>query len=332
MFSDILAATDLVQVADPVVAAAARLAEQFRVKLHILHVLESGDTQNRRKVRHYITGQDMETNEAYEKQVADEIRAVYSPIVHSSVGGDIRVVPGFPWEEILSWSRLLASGLIVMGPHSARAAEKGVIRVAGKIGSTVEGVVTRENCPVVIVNPLVQLEAAEFRCILVGVDFSVSCECALSFAVQLARRFQGRVVVFHMIPVPPWPKYSRENYEADLAATRQRLTEFCEPFFDGLPHEYAIWGGGLPHQEILSCAAKTQADLIVLGSHTKESQGKWYAGSVVERTSFRAACPVAVITDPKALMPWDGEKRPDPEIDREKDRNIHVFNKGQQTP
>ena len=328
MFSDILAATDLVQVVDPVVAAATRLAEQFRVKLHILHVLESGDTQNRRKVRHFITGQDIETSEAYEKQVADEIRAVYATVVHPSVGGDIRVVPGFPWEEILSWSRLLESGLIVMGPHSARAAEKGLVRVAGKIGSTVEGVVTRENCPVIIINSMVQLEAAEFRRILVGVDFSVSCECALSFAVQLAQRFHGRIVVFHMIPVSPYPKYFRENYEADLAATRQRLTDFCEPFFNGLPHEYAIWGGALPHQEILSCATKEQADLIVMGSHTKESQGKWYVGSVVERTSFRAACPVAVITDPRALMPWDGENRPGNEIGREKDRNIHVFNKG----
>lgn len=327
MFTDILAATDLVRTADPVVEAAAKLAGQFQAKLHILHVLESSNAQNRRKVRHFFTGDEIQTSDAYEKQVTDEIHAVYSPVVHSSVDGDIRVVTGFPWEEILRWSRQLKPGLIVLGPHSARASEKGVIRVAGKIGSTVEGVVTRENCPVMIVNPAVQLNTTEFKRIVVGVDFSVSCECALAFAVQLARKFDGRIFPFHMVPVPPYPKYSRENYEADLAAANQRLTDFCRPFFDGLPHEYMVWGGALPHQEILSCAAKNQADLIVMGSHTKESQGKWYSGSVVERTGFRAVCPVVVVTDPKALLPWDGGALPDEAIGKEKDRIIHVFTK-----
>ncbi len=327
MFSDILAATDLVRTADPVVTAAIRLADRFRARLHILHVLESGDTQDRRRIRHFITGRNMETSDAYEKLVMDEIHALYSPMIPSSVEGDIRVVPGFPWEEILRWSRLLASGLIVMGPHSARAAEKGVIRVAGKIGSTVEGVVTRENCPVMIINERVQPGTLEFRQILAGVDFSVSCECALSFAGQMARRFDGRVVAFHMIPVPPYPKYSRENYEADLAAAGKRLKNFCEPFLHDLPHDYELWGGALPHQEILSCAEQNRADLIVMGSHTKENRGKWYAGSVVERTGFRSSCPVAVVTDPGALMPWDGEDLPDKAIGLEKDRMIHVFNK-----
>ncbi|PIP38538.1 MAG: universal stress protein UspA [Desulfobacterales bacterium CG23_combo_of_CG06-09_8_20_14_all_51_8] len=327
MFTDILAATDLVRVSDNGVVAAAKLAENFHAKLHILHVLESSEARNRRKVRHFVTGEEIITSDAYEKQVADEIHAVYSPIVHSSVDGDIRVVAGFPWEEILRWSRRLKPGLIVMGPHSGRAAEKGVIRVAGKIGSTVEGVVTRENCPVMIINPAVQVKTAGFKRIIVGVDFSVSCECALAFAGQLAEKSDGRLFPFHMIPVPPYPKYSRENYETDLAAAKQRLTDFCGPFLGDLPHEYIVWGGALPHLEILSCAEKNQADLIVMGSHTKETQGKWYSGSVVERTGFRAACPVVVVTDPNALVPWDGDGLPDSAIGREKDRMIHVFTK-----
>src|SRR6056297_3490114 len=182
MFTDILVATDLVRVSDNGVIAAAKLAEQFGAKLHILHVLESSDARNRRKVRHFITGEAISTSEAYEKQVQDEIHTIYSQIVPSPVEADIRVVPGFPWEEILRWSRELNAGLIVMGPHSARAEEKGVVRVAGKIGSTVEGVVTREDCPVMIIKPSVELESVEFKRIVVGVDFSVSCECALAFA------------------------------------------------------------------------------------------------------------------------------------------------------
>ncbi|MCP3895391.1 MAG: universal stress protein [Bacteroides sp.] len=47
-------------------------------------------------------------------------------------------------------------------------------------------------------------------------------------------------------------------------------------------------------------------DLIVIGSHTKEKSGKWYAGSAVERVSLRSICPVIVVTDPKALLSMDG--------------------------
>lgn len=324
MFTDILAATDLVRVSDNVVVAASKLAEQFCAKLHILHVLESSDAHNRRKVRHYKTGEEINTSDDYEKQVQDEIHEVYSRILNSSVEGVIRVVPGFPWEEILRWSRDLSPGLILMGPHSARAEEKGVTRVAGKIGSTVEGVVTRENCPVMIVNQELELNTAEFKRILVGIDFSVSCECALAFAVQLAKKYNGRIFLFHMIPVPPYPKYSKENYESDLSAAKKRLAEFAASFLEGVDHEFLVHGGGLPHREMISCAEKNQADLIVMGSHTKEKQGKWYAGSVVERTAYRASCPVVVVTDPNALIPWESSDLPESEIGKEKDRRIHV--------
>lgn len=324
MFTDIVAATDLVRVADHVVVGAAEIARRFGAKLHILHVLESGDIRNRRRVRHFLTGEEIDTGEVYEKQVQDELQTLYSGILDSSVDGDIRVAPGFPWEEILRWSRQLDAGLIVLGPHSGRAAEKGVIRVAGKIGSTVEGVIMRENCPVMIINPAVNTAVGAFKRIVAGIDFSVSCECALAFAVRLARKFDGRVYVTHMIPVPPYPKYSRKDYGADAAAVKKRMLDFCGSFLNNVDHEYVVRAGALPHQEIIACAAENRADLIVMGSHTKERQGKWYAGSAVERTGYRAPCPVAVVTDPAALIPWDGADLPEA-IGGKKDRVIHIF-------
>jgi nucleotide-binding universal stress UspA family protein len=54
--------------------------------------------------------------------------------------------------------------------------------------------------------------------------------------------------------------------------------------------------------EIIKCAGKKDADLIVMGSHTEENAGKWYVGSAVERVSYRSNCPVVVITDPNVLL------------------------------
>ena len=211
MFTNILAAIDRVTVVDTLVLTAARIAKQNNGKLHIIHVLESASTQNRQLTKHFKTGEEIVTGAAYEKAVTEEIKTVYADILKSCGNYEIRVSPGFPWEEILRWARQIGTDLIVLGPHSTRAEEEGVVRVVGKIGSTVEGVIMRENCPVMIVNPSIQKEGLAFKRILVGIDFSKSCECALCLAVELSRKYGSTLFPFHMIPVPPIPKYSKTD-------------------------------------------------------------------------------------------------------------------------
>ncbi|MGD9246238.1 MAG: universal stress protein, partial [Desulfobacterales bacterium] len=158
MFTNVLAAIDRVTVCDALVMAAARIAEQNRAKLHIIHVLESSSRDNRHLIKHFKTGEERVTDSAYEKSVTEEINKVYAEVLKPCRSYELRVTPGFPWEEILRWSRQIRTDLIVLGPHSTGAEEKGVVRVVGKIGSTVEGVIMRENCPVMIVNPSIQKE------------------------------------------------------------------------------------------------------------------------------------------------------------------------------
>jgi nucleotide-binding universal stress UspA family protein len=227
----------------------------------------------------------------------------------------------------LRWSRQVSTDLIVLGPHSTRAEEKGVVRVVGKIGSTVEGVIMRENCPVMIVNPSIQKQGLTFKRILVGIDFSRSCECALCFAVKLGQEYGSKLFPFHMIPVPPLPKYSKADYEADREAGKQRLQEFCHDFLQGTDHEYSVRGGALPHLEILKYAEKKDVDLIAMGSHTKEKAGKWYAGSVVERVGFRSKCASVVVTDPEVLLPWENSLTEKIHTETDTDRLIRVFSK-----
>jgi nucleotide-binding universal stress UspA family protein len=325
MFKNILAATDMVTVCDSQVLAAAQIAKQNHAKLHILHVLESASAKDRHLVKHFNTGEEIATNANYEKSVKEEINKVYVEVLKPFINYEIRVTPGFPWEEILKWTRGTGTDLIVLGPHSTKAEEKGVVRVVGKIGSTVEKVIMHENCPVIIVNPSIQRERLKFKRILVSIDFSKSCECALCFAVKLARKYGSKLFLFHMLPVPPVPKYSRAQYEVDTDTTKKRLKEFCHEFLEETDHEYIVWGGALPHLEIVKCAEKKDADLIAMGSHTKEKAGKWYAGSVVERVSFRSKCAVVVVTDPEVLLKWEDSLTIKIEAKNDSDRSIRVF-------
>ena len=325
MFKTILAATDYVTERDPLVETAARLAAANHGRLFILHVLESASTKNRRWVKHYATGKELQCDKDYEDDIQQQLLAAHQEAINTAPESIIRVATGYPWEEILRWAHQENADLIIVGPHSGRALQKGVVRVVGKVGSTVEGVIRREKCPVMIVNPHQSNITFPFTRILVGIDFSATCECALCFAGQLARLTGAKVYAYHMIPIPPYPKYTRSDYQADQASSRERLLYFCREYLEGADWTCQVKGGVQPHKELLHFAKKIFADLIVLGSHTRQSRGKWYPGSAVERVSYRSSCPVMVINDPQALSPWHGMPvSPGKEKDS-KNRYIRVF-------
>jgi nucleotide-binding universal stress UspA family protein len=325
MFKTILAATDHITTNDPSVEAAALLAAENNSRLVILHVLESASTKNRRWVKHFETGKNIHCDTAYETLVTLQLEITHEKAMRHAQTAKIRVATGYPWEEILRQARSAGADLIVMGPHSGRAIQKGVVRVAGRVGSTVQGVITREKCPVMIVNPRLARQIYRFSRILVGIDFSAACECALCFTGQLAKFYDAKVFAFHMIPVPPYPKYTSTDYAADRTAAGERLKYFCREYLAKTDWTYHIHPGALPHQELLGCAEKVEADLIVLGSHTRQSQGKWYPGSAVERVSYRSNCPVMVINDPEALQPWQKMRASVSGQSRSTDHRIHLY-------
>ncbi len=322
MVNRILAATDILTTGDAAVITAARMARQQGARLFLLHVMESASTENRRLIRHFETGVERVADADYEHSVRHALETAHRDAL-SAIPHEVRVTAGYPWEEILRWANAIDTDLIVLGPHSTRAAEKGVVRVAGRVGSTVENVVTRETCPVMVVNRPADKDQLLFRQVLVAVDFSRSCECAVCFAAKLATHYRSRLLALHMIPVPPAPKYTRADFTADAVHAKKRLESFYEAYLDGIDHHFLIRAGAMPHLEILACALEKNADLIIMGSHTKETSGKWYPGSAVERVAYRADCPVMVVTDPGALTRWDLTITPD---DGEgKDRLIRVF-------
>lgn len=326
MFKRIVAATDSITLSHAPVLTAIDLRIKTGADLYILHVLEPGSQHNRRKVRHFETNEEITADRGYHDHVAGRLSRTYAQVTGPDAKIRYETRTGFPWKEIIRLARKIKADLIIMGPHSERMEQKDVLRAAGKIGSTVQGVVTREKCPVMVVNKQVSKQMLEFKNILVGVDFSLSCECALCFAGQISRWFGSKIFSFFMLPVPPWPKFKKNEYLSNREIFLSRLVKFCGFYLEDIDHEYMIQSGVLPHQEILKCTEKVKADLILLGSHTKKKKGKWYAGSVVEKTSIHADCPVIAINDPQALRPWK-DARVSTEMQSLKMRSIHMYKK-----
>ncbi len=329
MFKTIIAATDMVSEVDAPVLAAIELCGKYHSDLNILHILESASIQNRQIVRHFKTDKDLLVNPSYVHDVETRIEQTYKRFLSGLKKVQIMVQAGYPWEEILRVSQYGDTDLIVMGPHSMRAKEKGIARFSQEIGSTVQEVIAREDCPVMIVNSKGLKKQLEFKNIIVGIDFSVPSECALCFSARVARNFASRIYPFFMIPIPPYPKFTKAQYESNRKTQMEKLKNFCEFYLDGIGHEYVVQSGVFPHQEIGKYARKIHADLVMLGSHTKIKAGKWYAGSVVEQASVKACCPVIVVNDLEALHPWEDLKLLKQDAPFAECRNIHLFDEPQ---
>lgn len=166
MFKKVFVSTDMLEVCDPAVLAALEIAKQNNGALYILHVLESTSTIYRYFVRHFKTGEEIVSNKEYEEAVKKEIEKKCADALKTYGNYEIRVTTGFPWEEILKWARQERVDLIVLGPHAGRAEEKGVVRTTGAVGSTVEGVIMRERCPVMIVNRAMPQKILKFKKVL----------------------------------------------------------------------------------------------------------------------------------------------------------------------
>jgi nucleotide-binding universal stress UspA family protein len=306
MFKNILAATDKITLQDQLVSIAAQIAEKNNAKMHIIHALDVERSKKLDDSRHHSSAKKAPTRTSYEEVSAqNQMIEIYADGLWDKGDYEIKVVTGFPWPEIVSYAGEIEADLVIIGPHSIKAPEKGGVMAKAKIGTTAESVIKRVHCPVMVVNNKNTIARFSFQRILVCIDFSKSCECALAFAAKLSKTYGAKLSVFHMVPIPPHPEYSQDNYQADVEASDRKLASLCERFAEDADYDYFVSGGAHPHLEILKRADKQAADVILMGSHTKSKHGQWYPGSAVEKVSSQSRCPVIVFSDPASLRPWD---------------------------
>ena len=136
--------------------------------------------------------------------------------------------------------------------------------------------------------------------ILVPADFSDDAEQALDYAIQLAKAFQARLSILHVIHLTPMAMgdigaASLVPYLEDMEAdAQQRLHAMMDRVNqEGLEGETVIVQG-VPAQHIVEMAGNKSIDLIVMGTHGRTGLTHALIGSVAERVVRLAPCPVLV--------------------------------------
>ncbi|MHB2020070.1 MAG: universal stress protein [Candidatus Xenobia bacterium] len=139
------------------------------------------------------------------------------------------------------------------------------------------------------------------RHLLIPIDLSENSQAAVEAAIKLATPDS----VLHLLHVVEMPYPTTAAYVPGVAfgAECQRMHDLGREHLEsmaqavdqaGLRYERTLVTG-TPVDEILTCAVKLPADLIVMATHARKGLEHFLLGSTTEAVIRRAPCPVLAV-------------------------------------
>jgi len=163
----------------------------------------------------------------------------------------------------------------------------------------------------------------QIKKILYATDLSKNSSYAFLFATDMARRYDARIVILHVIePIPLYAEaytgitaeMERKQQEETVEDLNKHLQGFCKkaeaqigPPCGELVSKILVRRGH-PPEEILNAANEEACDVIVVGTHGKGFLAHTFLGSVSNAVLHRTRKPVFIIPLPseKVSIEWDG--------------------------
>lgn len=144
-----------------------------------------------------------------------------------------------------------------------------------------------------------------FPTILFATDFSEISEHAFDYALSMARKFDSRLIVMHIINEPVdlrgfyVPHISFDSLEQEIAEAAEKMMEkFCSGKLQGISSHETVIATGIPYEEILKKIEEDKVSLVVMGTHGRAGIDHLLFGSTAERVVRRARCAVMTVRPP----------------------------------
>jgi nucleotide-binding universal stress UspA family protein len=144
----------------------------------------------------------------------------------------------------------------------------------------------------------------EIETIIVGIDFSEGSRNAFRHAAALARRFEARLVMVHVIDEHDLRLIAETRGEevADVLQrlrreAGQRLSEFVSASGETGIQTESLVTSGLPYHQLSLKARELAADLIVVGGvgTSRDRMAEIFFGSTAEKVVRLMPCPVLCV-------------------------------------
>lgn len=138
--------------------------------------------------------------------------------------------------------------------------------------------------------------------ILVPVDGSISAWKALDYASEIAKKFDGELVIVHIVQMPPTISLISVPFDTAMSAGdafdefAEKLTKDVDSKLTNQNVRYSVkMEIGHPSQKILEVAEREDCDSIVLGSRGLSGVKEFFLGSVSAKVSEYAKIPVMIV-------------------------------------
>jgi len=141
--------------------------------------------------------------------------------------------------------------------------------------------------------------------ILCPLDFSEFSTKAFDYARSLARHYQAKLFLEHVLepilaayPFYACPEVAKDLFQDLRAHAEQQLQEFVRSHArNGIELESVVREGTVTDQ-VLAFAEAHAVDLIVMGTHGQQGFDHLLLGSVTEKVLRKARCPVLAVSKP----------------------------------
>ena len=138
--------------------------------------------------------------------------------------------------------------------------------------------------------------------ILFATDFSGPSELACKYAVTLAKQFDAKILVVHVInelefPIHGlFPDHYVESFKKEMAeASEKMMADYCSRNIKDFENYESVIVTGIPFKKIIQKAETEHASLIVVGTHGRTGLEHVVMGSTAEKIVQHACCPVLSI-------------------------------------
>ena len=292
---NILVPLDGSKLSETVLPLASLLAQQNQAKLILFHVIEQNppDTVHG---DHHLT--DQQEASSYLEKVRKTLPAELTVELHVHTSAE-KYVAG----SIVEHSKELEVDLIAMCAHGQSGLQK---RIFGNIA---QEVLNLGDVPVLLLSPEKELmaESCTCQCILVPLDGDPDHEAGLEMAVELSQSCHASlhlVMVVHELSTLPGeqaasavllPSATSALLEIGCEEGEMYLTELMGRLLDKQIQVTGEVQRGDPARQIVRAAKEFQADMIVLGTHSKTAMNAFWSGSVTPKIATQTHLPLLLV-------------------------------------
>ena len=283
----ILCPTDFSEFSDMAFRYALSIAQHYRGKLFVQHVVESWQHPEAAFVPgHYY----LEFQSRLLHKGEDEVQRFVKHHASNGIQPEPVIEQGIAADSILALAEAQKVDLIVMGTHGRRGFDRLMV------GSVTERVLRKAACPVLAVHKPSHdflssrdQDPSHLNRILFCTDFSENSLRALSHALSLTAEYNAELTLLHVL--------KDGGSSIDEAAAMEHLDNLIPPekLKAGRIRSRSVVRRGSAYEQIIQLALEAQTDVVIMAVRGHGALNAAVFGSTTYRVIQLGPCPVLAV-------------------------------------